>query len=39
MTTKIRPPFTEETARTKVKAADDAWNTRRIETARANGHR
>ena len=22
------PPFTEETARTKVKAAEDAWNTR-----------
>ncbi len=28
MTTKIRPPFTEETARAKVKAAEDAWNTR-----------
>ena len=24
----IRPPFTEETARAKVKAAEDAWNTR-----------
>jgi uncharacterized protein len=24
----IRPPFTEETARAKVKAAQDAWNTR-----------
>jgi nuclear transport factor 2 (NTF2) superfamily protein len=22
------PPFTEETAKTKVKAAEDAWNTR-----------
>ncbi len=28
MTTSIRPPFTEETARAKVKAAEDAWNTR-----------
>lgn len=26
--TSIRPPFTEETARAKVKAAEDAWNTR-----------
>ena len=25
--TDIRPPFTEETARVKVKAAQDAWNT------------
>lgn len=25
--TTIRPPFTEETARAKVKAAQDAWNT------------
>ena len=24
----IRPPFTEETARAKVKAAQDAWNSR-----------
>jgi uncharacterized protein len=24
----IRPPFTEETARAKVQAAEDAWNTR-----------
>ena len=24
----IRPPFTEETARRKVQAAEDAWNTR-----------
>jgi len=24
----IKPPFNEETARTKVKAAQDAWNTR-----------
>lgn len=24
----LRPPFTEETARLKVKAAEDAWNTR-----------
>lgn len=24
----LRPPFTEETARAKVKAAEDAWNTR-----------
>lgn len=24
----IRPPFTAETARAKVKAAEDAWNTR-----------
>lgn len=27
-TQSIRPPFTEETARAKVKAAEDAWNTR-----------
>ena len=26
--TPIRPPFTEETARWKVQAAEDAWNTR-----------
>lgn len=26
--TDIRPPFSEETARAKVKAAEDAWNTR-----------
>jgi nuclear transport factor 2 (NTF2) superfamily protein len=26
--TDIRPPFTEATARAKVKAAQDAWNTR-----------
>jgi nuclear transport factor 2 (NTF2) superfamily protein len=26
--TDIRPPFTEETARQKVKAAENAWNTR-----------
>jgi len=31
MTTSIRPPFTEETARAKVKAAEDAWNTRNPE--------
>ncbi len=24
----IKPPFTEETARAKVKAAEDAWNSR-----------
>ncbi len=28
MTTSIRPPFTETTARAKVKAAEDAWNSR-----------
>ena len=28
MTTKIRPPFTEETARAKVKAAEDGWNSK-----------
>ncbi len=28
MTASIRPPFTEETARAKVQAAEDAWNTR-----------
>ena len=27
----IKPPFTEETARAKVKAAEDAWNTRNPE--------
>ena len=26
--TDIKPPFTEETARAKVKAAENAWNTR-----------
>ncbi|MDP9346279.1 MAG: nuclear transport factor 2 family protein [Actinomycetota bacterium] len=26
--TDIRPPFTQETARAKVRAAQDAWNTR-----------
>ena len=25
--TDIKPPFTEETAKSKVKAAQDAWNT------------
>jgi len=25
--TYIKPPFTEETAKAKVKAAQDAWNT------------
>ena len=28
MSTIIYPPFTEETARAKVQAAEDAWNTR-----------
>ncbi len=28
MTSPIRPPFTGETARAKVQAAEDAWNTR-----------
>ena len=28
MITKIRPPFTEKTARAKVKAAEDGWNSR-----------
>ncbi len=28
MASAIRPPFTEETARVKVQAAEDAWNTR-----------
>jgi len=28
MATKLIPPFTEETARAKVKAAQDAWNSR-----------
>ena len=28
MTTTIKPPFTPETAQAKVKAAEDAWNTR-----------
>ena len=27
----IKPPFTEETARAKVKAAEDAWNSRNPE--------
>ncbi len=29
--TDIKPPFTEETARAKVKAAQDAWNTHNPE--------
>ena len=29
--TDIRPPFDEETAKAKVKAAEDAWNTRNPE--------
>jgi nuclear transport factor 2 (NTF2) superfamily protein len=28
MTTAIKPPFTRETARAKVQAAEDAWNSR-----------
>ena len=28
MSNKLIPPFTEETARAKVKAAQDAWNSR-----------
>ena len=28
MPSKITPPFTEETARAKVKGAEDAWNSR-----------
>jgi nuclear transport factor 2 (NTF2) superfamily protein len=28
MTNKLIPPFTEETARAKVKAAEDGWNSR-----------
>src|SRR5260370_19323132 len=28
MTTSIRPPFTRETALAKVRAAEDAWNSR-----------
>ena len=31
MTPTITPPFTAETARLKVQAAEDAWNTRRPE--------
>jgi nuclear transport factor 2 (NTF2) superfamily protein len=30
-TSSIKPPFTEETARAKVKAAQDAWNTKNPE--------
>lgn len=32
MSTQIKPPFSLETARAKVKAAQDAWNTRDPET-------
>lgn len=32
MTAALKPPFTEETARAKVQAAEDAWNTRDPET-------
>lgn len=28
MATSLRPPFTEETAKAKVKAAEDSWNSR-----------
>ena len=28
MSTQIRPPFTAETARAKVQAAEDGWNSR-----------
>ena len=31
MSSQIKPPFTELTARSKVKAAQDAWNTRNPE--------
>ena len=31
MTGPIKPPFNEDTAREKVKAAEDAWNTRNPE--------
>ena len=31
MTAPIKPPFNEDTAREKVKAAQDAWNTRNPE--------
>jgi nuclear transport factor 2 (NTF2) superfamily protein len=31
MTSNIKPPFTEVTARAKVQAAEDAWNTRNPE--------
>lgn len=31
MSTNLKPPFNEETARAKVKAAQDAWNTRNPE--------
>ena len=33
--TDIRPPFTEETARAKVQAAEDAWNSRDPERVAA----
>ncbi|MFP2904033.1 nuclear transport factor 2 family protein [Pyxidicoccus sp. 3LFB2] len=31
MTTPLRPPFTAQTARAKVQAAEDAWNSRDAE--------
>ncbi|MGI0046322.1 MAG: nuclear transport factor 2 family protein [Nitrosotalea sp.] len=31
MSTSLKPPFNEETARAKVKAAQDAWNTKNPE--------
>jgi nuclear transport factor 2 (NTF2) superfamily protein len=31
MSSQIKPPFTQETALAKVKAAQDAWNTRNPE--------
>lgn len=30
------PPFTEETARTKVKAAQDGWNTKSVLSISVN---
>ncbi|MGI0045990.1 MAG: DUF1348 family protein, partial [Nitrosotalea sp.] len=39
MSTNLKPPFNEETARAKVKAAQDAWNTRNPElVAKAYTH-
>ena len=36
--TDIKPPFDEETAKEKVKAAQDAWNSRNPESCRSSIH-
>ncbi len=35
----IKPPFTDKTARAKVKAAEDAWNSRDLEVVNETKHK